>query len=613
MEMVDRFSSSFLKGTHMKKIFFGLILVAQFTSCINSSDIITEDMKKSLKNNLSGADDDDSLEGNQGGIKPLPTPTPFGADVPQVAPVMPPDPSPIGENQSCLTKNPDMLSKLGFNDAYIDCQWQLMHRKQTISKALPSSGSSYSFKGISGSDVQAYRAYELGYSGEGVNILITDDSFAKDHPDMQANYNKTLSVGCNNAVGSDPAAGLGQNHGVMVSGLAAAVGKNGIGVAGVAYRSKVSGHNVFACNSFSNSYNAPTGVHVWNASWGMPGNSVKATNAATLQAVESGINRGINYFVAAGNSRQPLEDSNFDSDNSPFIMHVAALNNQGKFTNYSSPGANIFVGSYGGLESGIDAPGTITTDRSSGGSFGYTTQMNGTSSASPVAAGVAAVLRSVNTSLTPIDIMCILAKTAIPTNVPKTSSSYGNVAIGVSGKEFINWSKNGHGYYHSFDIGFGKINLGGAVEMAKNYNKKLTLPVKYSFTKNSSTIPSSTDGNISIAAKSCASKTIDIKEDFQVFANEFSFDLSSSSLGNVIVFFTMPSRVKAQLKRYTGGTQGSGLSHAKKWKAMAAFGENAKGKWEIEICNSSGSGSIEWKDVKMEIYGFGNMQSIDVR
>lgn len=559
---------------------------------------------------------------------PTPTPTPQGQEVAQDPPASIPTPNPIAANTSCLNVNPDMLKKLGFNDPFIDCQWHLMHRGQKIVNTLPTSNSFYTGLGISGTDVNAYEAFEQGASGEGVNILITDDSFAKDHPDIAANYNKSLSVGCGNKVGFDTPASVGDHHGVMVSGLAAAVGKNGIGVSGVAYKAKVSGHNVFECGDHDSSYNAPSGVHVWNASWGSSGALKQATSQSTVQMTEAGVARGILYAKSAGNSRACLQfnnygqcvvsgysDHNLDDDNSPFIMHVAAMNNQGKFTSYSSPGAGLFVGSYGGFE-GNNTPGTITIDRDQNGNYTYTTMMNGTSAASPIAAGVGAVIKSANPNLKPIDIMYLIAKSAIPTNTTRTESSYMGQSLGISNKQFIHWTKNAKGYYHSFDIGFGKINLAGAVNLAKNYgNKNLEIPKKYSVVKNGSAVPASAQGSATVAAKACATKSITINEDYQVFSNEFSFDISgSSSIGQLVIYFKTPSKVVMQLKRINGANlQGTSLAHSQKWKALAAFGENAKGTWEIEVCNAASSGSFEFKEVKMDIYGFTNLNSIEQR
>lgn len=614
------------------KLFLQLFILLFITSCSKKANLID--------NSLRFIDNSEKNPTPTDTFTPTPTPTftptPQGQDVVQDPPPSVPTPNPIGSNISCLDVNPDMLKKLGFNDPYIDCQWHLMNRSQKIVQELTYPGNFYPKSGISGSDVSAFSAYEQGFSGEGVNILITDDSFAKDHPDISANYNKTLSVGCGGQFGVDTPAGIGHEHGVMVSGLSAAVGKNGIGVSGVAYKAKVSGYNLFTCdeqnnyngNEFNISYNAPTGIHVWNASWGSNGPAKLITSQSTIQMTESGVKRGILYFKAAGNSRNCLKynnygqcvvagysDHNLDDDNSPFIAHVAALNNQGKFTSYSSPGAGLFIASFGGRE-GDGGPGTITIDRSPAGAFTYTTEMNGTSAATPISTGVGAVIKSANPHLNPIDIMYLIAKSAIPSNTTRVESSYMGQTLGIANKQYVHWTKNAKGYYHSFDIGFGKINLAGAVDLAKKYgNKNLEIPTKYSTTKNNSNIPSSAPGAVSIAPKSCATKTITINNDFQIFSNEFSFDISgSSSPGQLVIFFKTPSKVLAQLKRINGSNlQGTSFAHSQKWKAMAAFGENAKGTWEIEVCNASSSANFNFNEVKMDIYGFTDLNSIDQR
>lgn len=544
-----------------------------------------------------------------------------GEPVPQDPPATLPAPSPIASGQSCLNKNASMLTKLGFNDPMIDCQWHLMHRGQSIPKTLPSGSVNYPIIGTSGADINAYSAYEQGHSGRDVNILITDNSFDKNHPDMAANYNKTLSVGCGDKFGVDPEPGAdSDNHGIMVSGLAGAVGKNGIGVSGVAYNAKVSGSNLSVCDSYDSSFNAPSGVHIWNGSWGVttPGAKPVTMQTVTLQ-VEQGVKRGITYFLASGNERRKYGDHQIDDVYvSPFIIYVAALQNNGSHTVYSSPGAAIFVSSFGGTDKAYlnsqqqmiyDDPGTITIDRNSK----YVTIMNGTSAASPIAAGAGAVIKSANPNINPIDLMYILARTS--TFIPQTreTTKYIDHDLSALNKKYINWTRNSKNYYHSFDHGFGKINLGEAVKMAKAYTKNLPIPKRLSTTLGTN-IPTSSSDIVSIAPKSCATKKLFIDSDFQVFNAELTFDLSikgANNLGSLVIYYTLPSKVKAQFKRYNGSSlTGTGLAHTQKWYGYAGFGENAKGEWEVEICQTGSTGTVEWKEFKLDIYGFSDMSSI---
>jgi hypothetical protein len=239
--------------------------------------------------------------------------------------------------------------------------------------------------------------------------------------------------------------------------------------------------------------------------------------------------------------------------------------------------------------------------------------MNGTSAASPIAAGAGAVIKSANPNINPIDLMYILARTSTLIPQARESKKFLDHDMSPLQKKYTNWTRNSKNYYHSFDHGFGKINLSEAVKMAKGYTKNLPIPSKLSSILNTG-IPESSSEIVRIAPKNCATKKLVIDTDFQTFNAEFSFDFSiegGNNLGSVVIYYTLPSKVKAQLKRYNENSlTGSGLSHNQKWHALAGFGENAKGEWEVEICQAASSGTIEWREFKLDIYGFSDMTSI---
>jgi kexin len=105
------------------------------------------------------------------------------------------------------------------------------------------------------------------------------------------------------------------------------------------------------------------------------------------------------------------------------LMAIGALNAQGQKAPYSEPGANVWVSTFGG--DFCDTLALTTTDvtgragNNSGDSAGelvgqrnYTQCMNGTSAATPLAAGAVALLLHANPALSWRDVRAILATTA---------------------------------------------------------------------------------------------------------------------------------------------------------------------------------------------------------
>ena len=195
-------------------------------------------------------------------------------------------------------------------------------------------------------------------------------------------------------------------------------------------------------------------------------------------------------------------NGNLDPSNASFFnVSVAAVNADGTHTSYSTAGSNIFIsapsGEFGELE-----PAMVTTDQSTclqgyssfpygdslDGQVGvpgyyagiqsfnapghpenvscdYTSTFNGTSSAAPNTTGVVALIGSANPSLSAREIRHILASTA--TVIDEADPG---VVLTVGDGEFVadaGWIENAAGYNFNLKYGFGRVNAGDAVQMAK--------------------------------------------------------------------------------------------------------------------------------------------------
>lgn len=208
----------------------------------------------------------------------------------------------------------------------------------------------------------------------------------------------------------------GTAHGTHVAGIIGAMSNNGQGVAGVAWGIKLmavrvlddEGLGSYADIASGITYAAENGADVINLSLG--GGS---TDAALEAAVEDAYNGGAAVIAAVGNDAVDLNTSpNYPScyDN---VLGVASTDyNDGAswFSNYGAPCVDVSapggdVTSLGGIYSTLYYNPTYSFNS-------YYGPMSGTSMATPVVSGIAALLKSYNMVITPEQIYNTLETTA---------------------------------------------------------------------------------------------------------------------------------------------------------------------------------------------------------
>ncbi|GAB7105162.1 S8 family peptidase [Streptomyces phaeofaciens JCM 4814] len=213
-------------------------------------------------------------------------------------------------------------------------------------------------------------------------------------------------------------------HGTHVAGTIAAVTNNGKGVAGIAHGAKISPVRVLGkCGGYdSDIIDAITWASGGTVS-GVPANSnvAKVINmslggdgactSATQSAITAAVNRGTTVVVAAGNESDNV--ANHSPGNCNNVISVAATNRTGAKASYSNYGSLVDISAPGGQTSTGTANGILSTLNSgtktaSGENYAY---YQGTSMATPHIAGLVALMKSANSSLTPAQI-----ETAIKNN-----------------------------------------------------------------------------------------------------------------------------------------------------------------------------------------------------
>ncbi len=184
----------------------------------------------------------------------------------------------------------------------------------------------------------------------------------------------------------------GNQHGTHVAGIAAAVRNNGIGIAGMAVKAEIMmvkiGQDHPLSKSVENSYDgvlyaASNGADVINCSWGS-----SAPSEIERNIIETATQLGSIVIAAAGNDS---ENQSFYPAAYPEVISVAAVNSEDRRAPFSNYNYSV----------DISAPGTGIYSTVPDSSYDL---LNGTSMASPVVAGAAAMLRHKHPEYSPLEL-----------------------------------------------------------------------------------------------------------------------------------------------------------------------------------------------------------------
>ena len=254
--------------------------------------------------------------------------------------------------------------------------------------------------------------------GAGIVVAVLDTGIDVNQPDLQGK----LVSGWNATLDSDAINDV-NGHGTRVAGSVAAATNNSIGVAAVGWDTMImpiritnnpDGWAYWSDMARGLTWAADNGAHVANMSYQSWRSSTVSSAARYLR------DRGGLAFAAAGN-----DGNNDGSAANPDIIVVSATNSSDATTSWSNHGAYVDLAAPG--------EGIYTTNTGTGYWSG-----SGTSFASPVAAGVAALVMAANPQLLPAQVEHILYESAAD--------------LGATG-----WDPN---------YGWGRINAGNAVSMA---------------------------------------------------------------------------------------------------------------------------------------------------
>jgi subtilisin family serine protease len=440
--------------------------------------------------------------------------------------------------------------------------------------------------------------------GEGIRIGITDDGIEMTHPDLESSLDASLSYDWGTGgTGGDPVY-TDDNHGTAVAGVAAATGYNGIGVSGAAPAATLVSQRIDFSN-FTDQKEAETFVHggssirIKNNSWGYQANAPSPVGELSSSAVKAAADSGTIILFAAGNGLQNEDNTNFHFEqNSIYTLAVAASNDQGRQTDYSTPGASVIItapsgGDVYGLSSSRPQ-GTSTTDRTGNAGYNtsasskdysdlnYTDSFNGTSSACPVASGVTALLLQANSSLNWRDVKEIYIRSA-------TKNDSGD----------SDWARNGAGFWFNHKYGAGLINASDAVRLAKNWSNLGTMT---SVSVPLSSLPATIrDNNASGLIKYFDTRSL---SGLRVEHATVTTDITHPSRGELEIQLTSADGTTSRLAEKHRSFAADPADYPDwTFSTVHNWGEDSRGLWKLKIADRVSGNTGTLNSATLTLYG----------
>lgn len=475
------------------------------------------------------------------------------------------------------------------NDTFFTNQWHLSNTGQ--------------FHGTAKMDVRVTNVWDT-YRGSGMYIAIIDDGLQVAHPDLSANAETTIDYDINYS-DNDPSPDIsGDDHGTSCAGVAAARGNNGIGVSGAAPEAKLVGLRLISAAASDSDEALALGwsnslIQVKSNSWGpnddgitLEGPGTAAAAAMSNACISGRSGRGVLIFWAGGNGLLDDDDSNYDGyANSIYSIAIAAADIRGFQSWYSEPGANIVVCAPSNGDNPTNTSqdiGIWTVDRTGSDGYNdgstsgepsdsnYTATFGGTSSASPLAAGVGALILQSNTNLGWRDVQEILIRSAT-----RNDSSDSD------------WRTNGVGFWFNHKYGGGLINASGAVAMASTWTN---LGAEISTTTNQSYSTAIPDNNAS-----GITRTFNITSYMRMEHAVVTLSATHPYRGNLKIELISPANTTSVL---ANAHSDSGDNYSS-WKFMTVrnWGESSAGTWTLRVADRTSSNTGTLTFAGLTLYG----------
>lgn len=312
-------------------------------------------------------------------------------------------------------------------------------------------------------DMNIPEAWSLVTVDPDIIVAVLDSGIDLTHPDL----NIVGGFNADGTPGGEPS-GIGMNHGTAVAGNIGAIRNNGIGVFGTAPGApllSVRLGSVYSGYASAIDVAVAHGARVINSSWGWNG----APSSLVEDAIMNALAEKVVMLFAGGNGpdRPPFDYDTFFPANLTATTDVISVGASSPTDEHksasSSDGSHKWGSSFVGAGPDVVAPSpwNYTTDRQGAVGYNpnywlgslidpgdpssedYTPGFGGTSSATPLVAGIVALMLSKNPTLSPAEVKEILRNTADDIDIPgiddKTGAGRVNAEAAVRATPYYFW------------------------------------------------------------------------------------------------------------------------------------------------------------------------------
>lgn len=261
--------------------------------------------------------------------------------------------------------------------------------------------------------IETNRGWDLSKGSEDVVIAVIDTGVDLTHTDLNGQLVEGYNIVDND---QQPLDDVG--HGTHVAGIIGALVNNGEGVAGVSWYNKIMPVKALDSSGSGTTYAVAEGI-IWATDHGAKVINMSLGNYADSQflhdAVKYAYDRDVVLVAASGNdnTERPGYPAAY-----PEVLAVAATDSNQKRAEYSNYGDYIDV----------SAPGTNIASTFPGNQYAA---LSGTSMASPHAAAMAGLIRSLNPDLTNQEVMDAMIKQAVDLGDKGKDKYYGHGQIDI--------------------------------------------------------------------------------------------------------------------------------------------------------------------------------------
>ncbi len=452
------------------------------------------------------------------------------------------------------------------DDPLFDNQWHLLNTGQN--------------DGTAGIDINVTNVWET-YQGSNIVIGIIDDGVLETHEDLSANANTALSYDYRNN-DDNPTPGIGDDHGTSCAGIAAGRGNNNKGISGVAPRAQLAGLRINLGNSddakeagalsHSNAL-----IHIKSNSWGPSddGETLEGPDTLTASALKTGAESGRNgkgtlFFWAGGNGQEAGDNANYDGyANSIYTLAIGAVDFDGIQSYYSEPGACLIVCA----PSSGDSIGITTTSYDGT----YEHDFGGTSAATPLVAGVSALMLEANPNLGWRDVQEILMQSARKNDATDND-----------------WITNSAGFHFNHKYGAGMVDAEASIALSETWDN---------LGAHTNTTQSHTDLNLAIPdyGEGILTNIFSFSEYFRIEHALLTMNVTHEYIGDLGISLLSPAGTESVLAadNYNSNT----VSGIWSFTTVRNWGENSAGVWTVLVYDTFEGDTGTIHDLTLTLYG----------